>query len=154
MSNVRVTLDGVLDWILDLLTTFNIQLVITLNYSTITDFNTSPITPARTKSFPACSVFTRCSLVMASNKGYSSASIAKSSLNDGSLTIAPKSSLRPAYISSAYRSLKVAVLGPVFGPPLYIHTYISSAWTITENTNSNSTSITALPRNGSTCYNM
>jgi hypothetical protein len=31
---------------------------------------------------------------------------------------------RVDYWSPLYRSLKVAVLGPVFGPPLYIHKYI------------------------------
>jgi hypothetical protein len=51
LSRVRVTLNRVLDWKLDLLITFNKQLVTTLNYSAITDFHTLQITTAHAKSF-------------------------------------------------------------------------------------------------------
>jgi hypothetical protein len=64
---------------------FNTQLVITLNYIAIADFHTLP---NHTKSFPARSVFTSSCLVTTSNNGYSSASVFKSSLNDGSLPTA------------------------------------------------------------------
>jgi hypothetical protein len=40
LLHVWVTPDGVLDWVLDLLTTFNTQLVIQPNYSAISDFHT------------------------------------------------------------------------------------------------------------------
>jgi hypothetical protein len=72
---LNVTLNGDLDFILDLGLTvnFNIQLVITLNYSAITNFHTSQITRAHPKSFPACSVFT--------NNVYSSAPWFKFSMN-------------------------------------------------------------------------
>jgi hypothetical protein len=58
-----VTLDGVLDWILDLLTTFNTQLVITLNYSVIVNFHILQITKKHVMTFLACSVFTSNCLV-------------------------------------------------------------------------------------------
>jgi hypothetical protein len=68
----HVTFDGVLDWILVLLTTFTHYSVITLNYTGIGDFHTSP---NHAKSITACSAFTRRFQVTVSNNGYSSASI-------------------------------------------------------------------------------
>jgi hypothetical protein len=70
-----VTLDGVLDWILDLLTTY------THNSELQVIIASSLISRAFAKSFPACSVFTRRSLVRASNSGDSSASALKSFLH-------------------------------------------------------------------------
>jgi hypothetical protein len=63
----------------------NTQLVITLNCSTVAHFLTLQLTRSHAKSFPACSVVNSSCLVKASNKGYSSAFIFKSSLNGGSL---------------------------------------------------------------------
>jgi hypothetical protein len=68
-----VTLDGVLDCILDLLSTY-IHLGTTSNYSAIANYHTLQITNAHAKSFPARSVFTSSCLVTASNNGYSFAS--------------------------------------------------------------------------------
>jgi hypothetical protein len=48
---MSVTLSGVLDWILDLLTNFNTQLIITLNYSTIANFYTLQFTRAHRLGF-------------------------------------------------------------------------------------------------------
>jgi hypothetical protein len=48
-------------------------------------FHTLQVTRAHSRSFTARSVFTRRFLVTASNDGYSSASVLKSSLNGGSL---------------------------------------------------------------------
>jgi hypothetical protein len=59
----------------------HLQVVTTNNYDIVADFHTLQITTAHAKSFPACSVFARLFLVTASNKGYSSASVLKSSLN-------------------------------------------------------------------------
>jgi hypothetical protein len=70
---MSVNFDWILDWILNLLTTLA-HIVITLNYSPIANFHTLQFTTARSKSFPAGSVFTSSSLVTASNNGYSSAS--------------------------------------------------------------------------------
>jgi hypothetical protein len=64
---------------------FNTQLVITLNYTANADIHTLHFTPAHSKSFPFCSVFTRHFLVTASKNGYSSASALNSSLNGGCL---------------------------------------------------------------------
>jgi hypothetical protein len=50
---MSVTLDGVWDWIFDLLTTLT-QLTITLNYRIIANFDTLQLTSL----FLACSVFT------------------------------------------------------------------------------------------------
>jgi hypothetical protein len=61
------------------------QLVTTLNYSAIADFQTLQITTAHAKSFQSALVSTSHSLVTASNSGYSSASMLKSSLNGSSL---------------------------------------------------------------------
>jgi hypothetical protein len=74
-----VTVDGLLNWVLDLLISLNTQQVITVNYSDIANFHTLPTT----LSFPASSVFTRRFLITASNNGYSSVSGLKSSLNGG-----------------------------------------------------------------------
>jgi hypothetical protein len=63
-------------------------LVVTTNnyyYNTIADFHILQITTAHSKSLPACNVFIRPFLVTASNNGYSSTSVLKSSLNGGSL---------------------------------------------------------------------
>jgi hypothetical protein len=49
--------------------------------STIADFHTLQTISAHTQAFPAYSFFTRRFLVTASNNGYSSASVLKSSLN-------------------------------------------------------------------------
>jgi hypothetical protein len=63
-----VTLDGVLDWIRDLLTTYTHDLEL--------EAITAPalISTAAAKSFPACCVFTSRSLGTASNSGDSSTS--------------------------------------------------------------------------------
>jgi hypothetical protein len=76
---------------------FNTQLAITFNYSAIADFHALPIIPAHAKSFPACSVFTIRLLVTASNNGYSSASVLKSSLNGDSLPTTYSYSSCPPY---------------------------------------------------------
>lgn len=55
------------------------------NYSTITNLHNLQIATAHTKCFPACCVFTSCSLIVASNSRDSSASALKSCLNGGSL---------------------------------------------------------------------
>jgi hypothetical protein len=77
-----MTLDGVLDWILDLLNTLpcNSQL-----HLIIAPLLISTLYKSYAKSFPAWGVFTSSCLVMASNNGYSSASMLKSSLNGSSL---------------------------------------------------------------------
>jgi hypothetical protein len=83
---------------------FNTQLVITLNYSAIANFHNLQFTTAHAKFSPACNIFTRRFLVTASNNGYSSASVLKSSLNGGSIPTASlkvKISLRLA----VYRQL-------------------------------------------------
>jgi hypothetical protein len=74
--HVCVALDRVLIWILDLLAT------VTLVYTAITDLHTLQITVTHTLVF---SVFARRFLVTASNSGYSSASVIKSSPNGSSL---------------------------------------------------------------------
>jgi hypothetical protein len=77
-----VTLDGVLDWTLDLLTT---SLGNTLNYSATANLHTLQITTAHAKCFPACYVFTIRSLVTAPNDEDSSAFALKSSVDGLSL---------------------------------------------------------------------
>jgi hypothetical protein len=69
-----VTIDGLSDWILDLLTT---RLGTTSNYSAIANLRSSQITTAAAKSFPVYCVFTSPSLATASNSGGSSASSAQ-----------------------------------------------------------------------------
>jgi hypothetical protein len=62
--------------------------VVTTNfYNTIADVHILYITTAHATSFPACNVFTRYFLLTASNNGYSSASVPKSSLNGGSFQL-------------------------------------------------------------------
>jgi hypothetical protein len=56
------------------------------NYSAKANLHNSQITTAAAKHFPACYVFTRRSLITASNSGDSSASASKSSLNAGSIS--------------------------------------------------------------------
>jgi hypothetical protein len=73
-----VTRDCVLDWILDLLTTYTHDSELS-NYSAT----------ALAKHSPACYVFTSRFLVKASNSEYSSASALKSSVNDGFLLTDP-----------------------------------------------------------------
>jgi hypothetical protein len=80
-------IDGVLDWILDSMTTLT-QLVITLNYSAIANFQTLKITTAHATSFKVCRVFTSSCLVTVSNNDYFSASWLRSSLNGDSLPTA------------------------------------------------------------------
>jgi hypothetical protein len=53
LSCVRVNLDGVLGWRLDLLTTFNTRLVTALKYRAKANFHTLQITRARAKYFVA-----------------------------------------------------------------------------------------------------
>jgi hypothetical protein len=60
-----VTKDGVLDWILDLLT----RLGTILNYSATANLNTLQITTAPAKPFPACCALTSRSLATAHNCG-------------------------------------------------------------------------------------
>jgi hypothetical protein len=67
---------------------FNTQLVTTLNFSAIANIHTLQFTRAHAKSFPARGVFSSSYLVTASNNGYSSDSVFKSSLNGGSLPTA------------------------------------------------------------------
>jgi hypothetical protein len=78
-----VTLDGGLDWILDLLTTCTHNTE--SNYSAIANLHSLQITTAHAKSSPACCVFTSRSLVTASNTEGSLASVLKSSLREGSV---------------------------------------------------------------------
>jgi hypothetical protein len=68
-----MTIDGVLDWILHLLTIYT-QLVNVSNYSTIVNIHNSQITTAPAKLFQACCVFTSRSLAAAFISGDSSAS--------------------------------------------------------------------------------
>jgi hypothetical protein len=83
----------------------NTQLVITVNYSAIADLHTLQITSIR-QVFPACSVFTRRFLETASNNGYSSASVLKSSLNGGSLPTAYCCPSFPPYNPSVRTTLE------------------------------------------------
>jgi hypothetical protein len=64
-----VTIDGVLDWKLDLLTTSPHDSEIQVINSATADLHTLQITTAHAKSFAACYVFTSRSLVTASNSG-------------------------------------------------------------------------------------
>jgi hypothetical protein len=66
----------------------HLQVVTTNKYNIVADLHTLQITTAQSKSLPACSVFSKRFLVTASNHGYSSASVLKSSLNGGSLPTA------------------------------------------------------------------
>jgi hypothetical protein len=72
---------------LDIGSTDHLQVATTNNYNTIAYFHNLQITTAHAKPFPACSGFTRRFPVTASNNGYFSASVLKSSLNGGSLPI-------------------------------------------------------------------
>jgi hypothetical protein len=74
----RVTINGALNWILDLLPTLT-QFVITLNSNAIAYLNTLQITRAYAKSFPVRGVFASSCLVTVPNNGYFSASGVKSS---------------------------------------------------------------------------
>jgi hypothetical protein len=85
LSRFWVTLNWVLDWILDLLTTFNTQIIIALNYNAIADVHILQIPRAHAKFFPACSEFTSSCLLTVSNNYYSSASVLSFFLNGGSL---------------------------------------------------------------------
>jgi hypothetical protein len=78
-----VIFDGVLDWILDLLTTLP-HGSHKSNYSAIANLHNLQIITGPTKPFPACCVFTSHSLVMVSNSGDSSASALKFPLNGDS----------------------------------------------------------------------
>jgi hypothetical protein len=68
-----VNIDGVWDWILDLLTTYT-QLGTTSNCSATAGLHNSQITTVHTNPCPACCVFTSHSLATASNSWDSSAS--------------------------------------------------------------------------------
>jgi hypothetical protein len=57
--------------------TDHLQVVITNTHNTIAHFHTLQITTSHAKYFPGCSIFTRCSLITASNSVYSSASALK-----------------------------------------------------------------------------
>jgi hypothetical protein len=83
-SRVAVTTDGVLHWILDILTIMHhlcTQLGTTSKYSAITNRHVLQITRAQAKSFPASCVFTNRSLVTASKSGDSSTSAFQSFLH-------------------------------------------------------------------------
>jgi hypothetical protein len=84
-----VTDEGDFGLVVGFIDHFSTQLVITLNYSAIVDFRTLKIATAHAKSFLVCRVVTRLFLVTASNNGYSSASVLKSSLNGVSFPIVP-----------------------------------------------------------------
>jgi hypothetical protein len=105
LSRVWVAIDGGLDWILDLLTTYT-RLGTTSNYSATANLHNSQITTAPAKPFPSCCDFNR-SLVTASNSGDSSATGLKSSLNGGSLPTEPlvkvKVTLRLAVYRESFR---------------------------------------------------
>jgi hypothetical protein len=73
------------------------------NLRTQTRDYTLQITVTQSKSFPASNVFTSSCLVTASNNGYSSASVLKSSLNGSSL---------PAFLSFPF----VQLISPRHGP--------------------------------------
>jgi hypothetical protein len=81
-----VTIDGVLDWVLDLLTTYahDLELQSVTTPPLISIIHKSPQHPL-SLFHPVVCVFTSRSLVTASNRGYSWASAHKSSLNGGSL---------------------------------------------------------------------
>jgi hypothetical protein len=68
--------------------TDHLQVVSRNNCHIFADFQTLQIPRVHAKSFPACSVFTRRFLLTASNNGYSSATVVKSSLNGGSFPTA------------------------------------------------------------------
>jgi hypothetical protein len=116
--SMNVTLDGV--WIgYWIYLPLNAQLVITLNYSAIADFYTLPITTAHAKSFPASGVFTNISLVTASNNGYSSASLLKSSLCSTSLSasrLAAISHQPPLLFTTDLVAPAVFLITPPHGP--------------------------------------
>jgi hypothetical protein len=98
-----VTLDGVLDWILGLLTTLthNSLLHLIIAPSLISTLYSSL---EHTLSLPASSVFTSSFLVTASNEDYSSASVLTSSLNGVSLpTVYSCQSQRVTLRLAAYR---------------------------------------------------
>jgi hypothetical protein len=59
-----VTIDGVMDWILDLRHDSEVQVITAPSL-----ISTLYKSPQHTKSFPACSVFTRRFLITASNDG-------------------------------------------------------------------------------------
>jgi hypothetical protein len=84
VSRVEVTLDRVLDWILDLVTTYthNSELQAITAPSLM---STTHISPQHKLRFPAWSVLTSRSLITAINSGDHSASAFKFSLNDGFL---------------------------------------------------------------------
>jgi hypothetical protein len=66
-----------MDWWMDLLTTYTHPLRTTSNYSAIANLHNSQITTATAEPYPACCVFTSCSLATASNSGDHSASHAQ-----------------------------------------------------------------------------
>jgi hypothetical protein len=80
------TLDGVSDWILDLLTTLTHNLYLHLIIALLLIITLYKSLEHTTKSFPAHCVFTSSCLVTSSNNGYSSASGIKTSVNGSSLT--------------------------------------------------------------------
>jgi hypothetical protein len=84
VSRFRLNFNGVLDWLLDLLTTYTqlSGLQVISATSLISIFYKSP---QHAESFPACCVFNSCSQVTASNSGDSSDSALKFSLIAGSL---------------------------------------------------------------------
>jgi hypothetical protein len=107
VTYISVTLDGVLDWILDLLATLTQQvIIITLNYGAIANLHTLQFTTTHAKSLPACSVFTRCFLVTAYNNCYSSVSVLQFSLNGGSLPIVNSYSSCPPYNPSTQTTVQ------------------------------------------------
>jgi hypothetical protein len=88
-----VTIDGVLNWLLNLLTTYTheselqgISAPPLISIHKPTEHNKSPQHPL--SLFPACSVFISRSLATPSNSGYFQLNALKSSLNGGSLPIA------------------------------------------------------------------
>jgi hypothetical protein len=78
-----VTLDGVLDWTLDLLTTLTHHSLLHLIIAPLQISTLYSSLEHMLSFFPACCVFTNRSRVTASNSGDYSASALKSSLNGG-----------------------------------------------------------------------
>jgi hypothetical protein len=92
------TTNRILDWIYWPLST---PLITTVNYSAIANFHNLQFIWAHALSFPAHSVFTSSCLVTTPNNDYFSASVLKSSLNDGSLPTLQSCSNCPPYNISA-----------------------------------------------------
>jgi hypothetical protein len=90
---------------------FNTRLVTALNYSAIDDLHTLEITTAHAV-FSVCCVFSSCSLVTASNSGYSSASALSTTPTKSSLHRLPYKFPRYHWLTSKFVSVITSRHGP------------------------------------------